>query len=193
MGEGIEGALLVRLSPLRVVRAQRHPAHRLAAPPSPRGAARVGGGESVSDTGASAARQVRRWVGVGCQRPVSPQPSGPTQSAETLVPSDALGNPVPRHPWGCPGSPPPVDWTTSHTREAPTLQISPRLSTQRTSAVQGLRPLHLRLQKPNRSPLVLLQSLLRFPGPWTPNLSWVEAFRAMSLSPSFLVSPDFVT
>ncbi|KAK7803580.1 hypothetical protein U0070_004216 [Myodes glareolus] len=47
-GEGIEGTLRVRLGRLRVVRAQRHPAHRPAAPPSPRGAAWVGGGKSAS-------------------------------------------------------------------------------------------------------------------------------------------------
>lgn len=57
-GEGIEGALRIRLRRLRVVRAQRQPAHRPAAPPSPRGAARVGGGESASDIGVSVVRQV---------------------------------------------------------------------------------------------------------------------------------------
>lgn len=83
-GEGIEGALRIRLGRLRVVRAQRHPAHRPAAPPSPRGAARVGGGESASDTGVSVARQVRRRVGAGCQRSASPQPSGPALGARDL-------------------------------------------------------------------------------------------------------------
>lgn len=83
-GEGIEGALRIRLGRLRVVRAQRHPAHRPAAPPSPRGAARVGGGESASDTGVSVARQVRWRVGAECQRSVSPQPSGLVLGARDL-------------------------------------------------------------------------------------------------------------
>lgn len=80
-GEGIEGTLRVRHGRLRVMRAQRHPAHRPAAPPSP--GARPGWevARARATLGYSAARQVRRRVGAGCQHSVSSQPSGPALSA----------------------------------------------------------------------------------------------------------------
>lgn len=83
-GEGIEGTLRVRLGRLRVVRAQRHPAHRPAAPPSPRGAAWVGGGKSASYTwrlGCAAGEAAGRgWMPALCVSPAlrtRPERSGP--------------------------------------------------------------------------------------------------------------------
>lgn len=101
----------------------------------------------------SAARQVRRRVGAGCQHPAFPQPTGPALSARhprslmsrgPLPPASSGIARVRGHLWTGPpfssGEPPkPSSFAPDSVHRGPL-------------RLQGLRPCHLVLQKPNRIP-----------------------------------------